>query len=83
MMVVSNTGGGTFSGGRPQEFWRGHYSHGMNSSCGVPWLTSSNYDVTPNGQRFLMIRDDDVGTASAGSVIVVLGFAQEVSRHSA
>jgi hypothetical protein len=27
-------------------------------------LTSSNYDVTPDGQRFLMIRDeDDLSTA--------------------
>jgi eukaryotic-like serine/threonine-protein kinase len=83
MMVVANAGGATFSGGRPQELWRAHYSHGMSSSCGVPGLTSSNYDVTPDGQRFLMIRDDDVDTASAGSVVVVLGFAQEVSRHNA
>jgi hypothetical protein len=30
----------------------------------MPGVTSSNYDVTPDGQRFLMVRDDDVDVAS-------------------
>jgi len=44
---------------KPVLLWTGHYSAGMSSSCGVPGPTSANYDVTADGQRFLMIRDKD------------------------
>jgi hypothetical protein len=40
--------------GRPRELWAGRYSHGMSTSCGAPGATSSNFDVTPDGNRFLM-----------------------------
>ena len=30
---------------------------GVGSSCGMSGPTSSNYDVTADGQRFLMIED--------------------------
>jgi hypothetical protein len=36
------------------------YNHGMNSSCGPPGPSSSNYDVTPDGRRFLMIREAEL-----------------------
>jgi serine/threonine protein kinase len=83
MMAVPISVGDTFDAGRPQELWRGPYSHGMSSSCGAPGLSSSNYDVTPDGQRFLMIQDDDVATTSSGNMVLVLGFAQELSRRRA
>ena len=83
MMVAGISNAATFAAGRPEELWRGHYSHGMSSSCGTPGLTSSNYDVTPDGRRFLMIRDDDLDTSSASSIVVVLGWAQELSRRNA
>lgn len=35
--------------------WQARYSHGMSNSCGMPGATSANYDVTPDGKRFLMI----------------------------
>ena len=50
---------GEFEAGMPRLLWEGHYSHGMSSSCGPPGVSSSNYDVTADGQRFLMIKDDD------------------------
>jgi hypothetical protein len=52
----------------------------MSSSCGPPGATSSNYDVTADGKRFLMIKDDDQDRAASRQIIVVLGWADEVSR---
>jgi eukaryotic-like serine/threonine-protein kinase len=59
MMAVAVSIAPAFKAGRSQELWKGHYSHGMSSSCGPPGATSSNYDVTQDGKRFLMIKDDD------------------------
>jgi Tol biopolymer transport system component len=83
MMAVPVTAGDSFDNGRPQELWRGPYSPGMSSSCGAPGLTSSNYDVTPDGQRFLMIQDEDDATTSSASLVLVLGFAQELGQRTA
>ncbi len=55
----------------------------MSSSCGAPGLTSSNYDVTADGQRFLMVRDDDVQKEASREIILVQGWAGELSRLSA
>jgi hypothetical protein len=82
MMAVSVTAGDTFDAGQPQELWRGPYSHGMSSSCGAPGLSSSNYDVTPDGERFLMIQDEDVMTTSSDRLVLVLGFSHALSRRS-
>jgi serine/threonine-protein kinase len=76
MMAVSVSAGDTFDNRRPEELWRGPYSHGMSSSCGAPGFSSSNYDVTPDGERFLMIQDDDVAATSSDRVVLVLGFAR-------
>jgi serine/threonine protein kinase len=83
MMVVSVVNGPTFTAGRPQQLWTASYSHGMSSSCGTPGLTSSNYDVTADGQRFLMVRDDDIEKESSREMILVQGWAGELSRLSA
>jgi serine/threonine-protein kinase len=80
MMVVTVSTSPAFSAGRPQELWRGHYSHGMSSSCGPPGATSSNYDVTADGKRFLMIKDDDQDRAISKQIVVVLGWADELRR---
>ena len=80
MMAVAIATSPNFSAGRPQELWTGHYSPGMSSSCGAPGLTSSNYDVTADGSRFLMIKDDDQDTSVATEIIVVLGWQEELRR---
>jgi hypothetical protein len=54
----------------------------MSSSCGPAGPTSSNYDVTPDGERFLMIKDDDQDSAVSRQIVVVLGWAEELSRLS-
>ena len=82
MMVVAVSAASGFSAGRPRELWKGEYSHGMSSSCGLPGPTSSNYDVSPDGQRFLMIKDEDRDSVSR-EVILVQAWAQELDRTSA
>jgi serine/threonine-protein kinase len=80
MMAVAVSTASGFTAGRPQELWKGRYSHGMSSSCGPPGLSSSNYDVTADGRRFLMIKDEDQDSATSRQVIVVLAWADELSR---
>ena len=79
MMALTVSTAGAFRAGRPEELWHGHYSHGMSSSCGLPGPTSSNYDVTADGRRFLMIKDDQ-DTAVSKDVVVVQGWAEELER---
>jgi serine/threonine-protein kinase len=82
MMVVAVSTASTFAAGRQQQLWEGHYSHGMSTSCGPPGATSSNYDVTADGRRFLMVKDEAPDTAFSRQMVVVLGWAAEVSRLS-
>ena len=82
MIAVGVSTASGFSAGRPQELWKGGYSHGMSSSCGQPGLSSSNYDVSSDGQRFLMIKDEDQDSATSRRAIVVLGWADELIRLS-
>jgi serine/threonine-protein kinase len=82
MIAVSVTTGPSFTSGRPRELWKGPYSHGMSSSCGPAGPTSSNYDVTADGERFLMVKDDDQDAAVSRQVVVVLGWAEELRRLS-
>jgi len=81
MMAVSVTTSPTFRASAPKVLWEGNYSRGLGSSCGMPGVTSSNYDVTPDGQRFLMVRDDDNITAT--KVVVVLNWIEELKRAAA
>jgi WD40 repeat protein len=82
MMAVQVSTAPTFAAGHPRTLWEGHYSHGMSTSCGPPGATSSNYDVTADGKRFLMIKDEAPDTAVSKQIIVVLGWADEVKRLS-
>jgi len=79
-MVVEVRTQSTFSAGRPQVLWEGHYSHGMSSSCGAPGVTSFNYDVTLDGQRFLMVKDSHQDVAS-NRIVVVLNWFEELKRR--
>jgi len=57
MMVVDINYGRSLEVSNPRVLWRGKYLAGAGSSCGMPGPTSANYDVTPDGERFLMIED--------------------------
>ena len=63
------------------ELWEAHYSHGMSSSCGPAGATSSNYDVTADGSRFLLIRDDDQDRVTSKQIVVAQSWADELSRR--
>jgi hypothetical protein len=51
----------------------------MSSSCGAPGVTSFNYDVAPDGHRFLMVKDEHQDIASA-KIEVVLNWTAELKR---
>jgi hypothetical protein len=42
-------------------------------------VSSANYDVSADGQRFLMIKDNDQDAGST-SIVVVLNWATEMAR---
>jgi eukaryotic-like serine/threonine-protein kinase len=80
MMAVPISLTSGFSAGHPQELWKGRFSHGMSSSCGPAGFSSSNYDVTADGQRFLMVKDDSQDRDTAKQIVVVLGWADTVGK---
>jgi len=79
-MAVSITTSPTLQVSAPHELWAEQkYTRVSGSSCGMRGVTSSNYDVTPDGQRFLMVRDDDVNVVS-NRVVVVMNWAEELKE---
>ena len=77
MMVVSVVTSPVFKASAPRQLWEGMYSHGIAASCGMPGVSSSNYDVTADGQRFLMVRDEDE-SAFATKIVVVLNWVEQL-----
>jgi len=69
----------SFTAGKPRKLWQGPYSHGLSSLCGAPGPSSSNYDVTPDGAKFLMIKEDEWG-ARIAQIHVALNWAEELKR---
>jgi serine/threonine protein kinase/Tol biopolymer transport system component len=62
MMAVDVQPGPGFTVSKPRMLWEGDYLAGVGSSCGMAGPTSANYDVTSDGQRFLMIKDESPQT---------------------
>ena len=77
MMWVEVNTSGSFRASKPKLLWTGRYAHGMGSVCGPPGTTSSNYDVAPDGQRFLMVKHDEVAPAQ---INVVVNWTEELKR---
>ena len=82
MMAVTIATATAIKVSAPRQLWEGAYTAGAGSSCGMPGVTSSNYDVTPDGQRFLMVRDEDSAT-TATKIVVVLNWAEELKAKLA
>jgi serine/threonine-protein kinase len=57
MMAVAVSGSAPTPFATPTVLWEARYLAGVGSSCGMSGPTSANYDVTADGQRFLMIED--------------------------
>nr|MDQ2970043.1 hypothetical protein [Acidobacteriota bacterium] len=79
MMVVAVATSPAFSAGKPGVLWEGRYNEGQNSMCGPPGAGSSNYDVTSDGQRFLMVKEGEQDGPPT-EIRVVLNWFEEVKR---
>jgi hypothetical protein len=77
MMVVTVSTSSGFKASAPRKLWEESYSQGTASSCGMPGVSSSNYDVTADGQRFLMVRDEDA-SAFATKIVVVVNWVEHL-----
>jgi eukaryotic-like serine/threonine-protein kinase len=78
MMSVSvDTRGAELRASAPKMLFEGPYYEGTGASCEMGGPSSANYDVTPDGQRFLMVRDL-TDTIAGMQVVVVLNWAEEL-----
>ena len=71
MMAVEIATQPTFRAGQPRLLFQGQYR-------GFP--SETNYDVTSDGQRFLMIKDSAQAT-SVTQINVVLNWFEELKRR--
>jgi dipeptidyl aminopeptidase/acylaminoacyl peptidase len=81
MMAVSYTSSSEFRASAPKRLWQWQYSAGNGASCGMPGVSSSNYDVTPDGQRFLMVKEQSAPLGGT-KVVVVLNWADQLKEMS-
>jgi hypothetical protein len=72
MMAVDITTQPSFTAGKPRVLFEGHYV--------PPPGTTPNYDVSPDGQRFLMTKPSDAGDAAPAQINVVLNWFEELKR---
>lgn len=75
MMALPVQSGATFSAGSPQKLFEGRY-------FATPDRSGRTYDVSPDGQRFLMIKNAavDVTTSLVPSFVFVLNWFDELKR---
>ena len=82
MMAVDVSYGPSLKASKPRVLWTGHYLAGAGSSCGMAGPTSANYDVTPDGQRFLMIEDASA-IAESERLRVISNWVKELKNPGA
>jgi serine/threonine protein kinase/Tol biopolymer transport system component len=73
MMAVEITTQPSFSVGKPRMLFEGRYRP-------TP-VTSPNYDVSPDGQRFLMLKPTEQAQAAPTQINVVLNWFEELKRR--
>jgi serine/threonine protein kinase/Tol biopolymer transport system component len=72
MMAVDISTQPSFAAGKPRVLFEGPYSP-------TP-LTTPNYDVSPDGQRFLMLKPTEQGEAARTQINVVLNWFEELKQ---
>jgi serine/threonine-protein kinase len=78
MMVVSVvTSGPELRASAPKMLFEGDYYEGSGASCEMGGPAAANYDVTPDGQRFLLVRDN-TGEVVGNRAIVVVNWTEEL-----
>ena len=73
MMTVPIESGPGFRAGNPIRLFSGSYFAGVSGRT---------YDVTPDGQRFLMIKNKATGPAATNRIIVVENWFEELKRRA-
>jgi hypothetical protein len=73
MMAVDVTTLPSFSVGKPKMLFEGRYAR---SPC-----PTSNYDVSPDGQRFLMLKPTEQEQSTPTQINVVLNWFEELKRR--
>jgi eukaryotic-like serine/threonine-protein kinase len=74
MMAVEINGQASFAAGKPRQLFEGHY---LLNDIGY---AASNYDVSPDGQRFLMLKPIGQEQAAPTQINVVLNWTEELKR---
>ena len=65
MAVSVASAGSQLRASAPTLLFEGDYYQGTGASCEMGGPAAANYDVTPDGQRFLMVRDNAGAASSA------------------
>jgi serine/threonine protein kinase/Tol biopolymer transport system component len=73
MMAVDIVTQPSFAAGKPRMLFQGPYERSP--------ATSPNYDVAPDGQRFLMLKPADTGESAPTRINVVLNWFEELKRR--
>ena len=73
MMAVEVTTQPSFHAGKPRVLFEGRYEP-------TP-ATGPNYDVAPDGQRFLMLKPSEQEAAAPNQIDVVLNWFEELKRR--
>jgi Tol biopolymer transport system component len=74
MMAVDVSTQSGFSAGKPRQLFEGHY---LSNPLG---FARPNYDVSADGQRFLMIKSVEQEQAAPTQINVVLNWTEELKR---
>jgi eukaryotic-like serine/threonine-protein kinase len=77
MMVTVVTTGPELRASAPKVLFEGAYYEGTGASCEMGGPSAANYDVSADGQRFLMVRDTTSDIAGT-RVVVVLNWSEEL-----
>ncbi len=80
MMVVDVQTTPAFRAGAPKLLFEGRYFEGRGG-FGTPGGYSANYDVSPDGKRFLMLKPE-TQNAGSGQLHVVVNWFEELRRRA-
>jgi hypothetical protein len=72
MMAVDINTKSIFSAGKPKGLFEGLY---LPTGASIPW-----YDVSPDGQRFLMLKPAESQTTAPTQINVVLNWFEELKK---
>jgi hypothetical protein len=73
MMAVDTATQPSFAPGKPRTLFEGPYLQSP--------LTAANYDVSPDGQQFLMVKRSEAEGPAPTQINVVLNWFEELKRR--